>query len=361
MTSPSLHCTLAARRQALGLTVTELAARVGVSRQTLTSVEAGRTTPSTQVALRLAQALSCSVEDLFQLPDEGLSGLRQPQLAGRRVWLGRVAQQWTCHALPGLSTAAADGWVRSDGSIELFAKLPELAEVSLVAGCAPVLGVLAQLMGQTPGPKMRWIPCSSGDALRALTEGRVHMAGLHLADHDRPDQHDLIARAALGSDALSAVHLLSWREGWVTHPRNPLGLGAVADLQRSDVRVAQRSPDSGAARALSRSLRAPSAGSPVTEGPRVTDHEHAAQAVLLGAADSAVLIEPVATALGLPFHALTEERFELLVRTEMLQHAGVRALLNALSDLRTRRVLQGLPGYDLSTMGTLRRVPETAA
>lgn len=53
------------RRQTLGLTQAELAKQVGVSRQTIISIEKGHYEPSVRLALALAKALDCSVETLF--------------------------------------------------------------------------------------------------------------------------------------------------------------------------------------------------------------------------------------------------------------------------------------------------------
>jgi len=50
-----------------GLTQADLATRVGVSRKTINTVENGVFTPSTTLALALAQALDASVEALFYL------------------------------------------------------------------------------------------------------------------------------------------------------------------------------------------------------------------------------------------------------------------------------------------------------
>ncbi len=46
----------------------ELARRVGVSRESICRLERGRTNPSLDLALRIAKALRCSVEELF-LPE----------------------------------------------------------------------------------------------------------------------------------------------------------------------------------------------------------------------------------------------------------------------------------------------------
>jgi len=55
-------------REQASLTQGELAERVGVTRKTVNTVERGHFVPSTVLALRLADALGTSVEDLFTLP-----------------------------------------------------------------------------------------------------------------------------------------------------------------------------------------------------------------------------------------------------------------------------------------------------
>ena len=57
------------KREAVGWTQAELAERIGVSRKTVNTVENGVFIPSTVVALKLAGALGCAVEDLFFLPE----------------------------------------------------------------------------------------------------------------------------------------------------------------------------------------------------------------------------------------------------------------------------------------------------
>ena len=56
-------------REATGWTQAELAERIGVSRKTVNTVENGVFVPSTVVALKLAGALGCPVEELFFLVD----------------------------------------------------------------------------------------------------------------------------------------------------------------------------------------------------------------------------------------------------------------------------------------------------
>lgn len=55
------------QRVLAGMTQQELADRIGVTRQTVLSIEKGNYTPSVALALRLAEVFGVSVESLFQL------------------------------------------------------------------------------------------------------------------------------------------------------------------------------------------------------------------------------------------------------------------------------------------------------
>ena len=57
------------RRTELGLTKAELAERVGVTRKTVNTVENSVFTPSTILALKLAESLDLSVEQLFWIAE----------------------------------------------------------------------------------------------------------------------------------------------------------------------------------------------------------------------------------------------------------------------------------------------------
>ncbi|GAA4433017.1 helix-turn-helix transcriptional regulator [Ravibacter arvi] len=51
------------------ITQAELADKVKVSRQTINSIETGKFTPSTVLALKIAEVLQVNVNELFQLED----------------------------------------------------------------------------------------------------------------------------------------------------------------------------------------------------------------------------------------------------------------------------------------------------
>ncbi|GAB6875419.1 substrate-binding domain-containing protein [Thermaerobacter litoralis] len=121
---PVVAAALREARLRLGLTQQELATRAGVTRQAIGAIEAGQMTPSLAVALRLARALGCRVEDLFRLEEpppevvvelapapDGDGGAQVPAPEappGGRILVGRVGGRWVGHLLHGDAAFAAD-------------------------------------------------------------------------------------------------------------------------------------------------------------------------------------------------------------------------------------------------------------
>ena len=59
---------LEAARKSAGLTQQQLSERAEVSRKSINAIDNGVYVPSTVLALKIAQTLECSVEELFRLP-----------------------------------------------------------------------------------------------------------------------------------------------------------------------------------------------------------------------------------------------------------------------------------------------------
>ena len=67
---PTRLAGLAPRRKAVGLTQGELALRLGVARAALGRWECGKSWPSARLLPVIADALHCSVDDLYREPIE---------------------------------------------------------------------------------------------------------------------------------------------------------------------------------------------------------------------------------------------------------------------------------------------------
>ena len=64
---------LKVERAKMNLTQAKLAELVGVSRQTINSIELGKYVPSTLLALRLSQVFKVSVNHIFELEPQDLN------------------------------------------------------------------------------------------------------------------------------------------------------------------------------------------------------------------------------------------------------------------------------------------------
>src|ERR1051326_8596188 len=85
----------------------ELARLAGVSRQTLSRIEAGHTDPATGIALALARVLRTPVEELFAAEPGALEVEVAPPRGARRVALAEIDGRWIAPPVQPFSPADA--------------------------------------------------------------------------------------------------------------------------------------------------------------------------------------------------------------------------------------------------------------
>ncbi|MCH1571717.1 MAG: helix-turn-helix domain-containing protein [Longimicrobiales bacterium] len=364
MNDALMNASVRNQRAALGLSQADLAARVGVSRQAISAIEAGKQVPSTLLALHLARALNCRVEHLFRLTGGRVINARRPP--GRpdtgRVVLGRVQDEWVAHPVDDL-THAADGLILEpdtepeSASVEVFDESLDIDTNVLVAGCAPLLGLHADRLGRRHrNARATWLHANSSKSLKLLELGLVHIAGVHLADSDHPDAHVQAARQAMPGQRSVLVNLAQWRQGLVVAPGNPLEIDIGSGLLRPELRLAVREHGAAAQRLLERILRRAAGGgsTPLAEpinGTKAANHDEVARLVQWGMVDAGVAIEAAALAAGLDFIPVSEERFDLIVPEALLDHGPVERFLCLIDQPSFRAEARALPGYDLSIAG----------
>ena len=229
--------------------------------------------------------------------------------------------------------------------MEPLGDIAELEHNVLVAGCAPVLGALAQRVDRRcRDARMTWLHANSGRALELLGAGLLHVAGVHFVNA-RARRRKL---AALGR-RLVVANLIGWRQGLVVASGNPQGIREPGDLLRPDLRFAAREKGAGAHELVRALLRR--AGGSIPSGPTVAGHRDVARLVQCGAADVGVAIESVALEAGLDFIPLSEERFDLVVPAELSSLPAVTRILDLLDDRIFRTETSRIPGYDASHTG----------
>ncbi len=377
---------LKAVRTRLGISQYDLARAAGVARQTVGGIEAGTYALSLTVALRLAKALGCTVEELFWLEDATPpiearvilpNGRATPMGAGDfnlgentvRVGLAHVGAQWIATPLFGeqgfrQEMLPADGvgtWNAHTGTmrVQLLDTEERLAQTVLVAGCAPALSLWARSAERwQPGLRVSTHHANSMAALAHLANGDVHLAGVHLTDpNGGPDNVAFVQNAMRGTPA-ALVNLGVWEEGFVVAPTNPKRITTGANLARNDVRLLNRDEGAGARLLLDRLLNASGVRPHDVNGYETIAYGHLeiARAVQTGRADVGVSTASVAHAFGLGFVPIQSVRYDLAVRQEFLALPAIQNLIGTLQHRRVRSQLSTLSGYDTTQSGEVTMV-----
>jgi molybdate-binding protein/DNA-binding XRE family transcriptional regulator len=363
-----LQSNVRAVRVAKGWSQHHLAELAGLTRQTIVAIETGRYTPNTAVALRLAQALACRVEDLFLLPERLVQ--RRAVLAGgrcnagARVVVATVGDRFVAHQLKGLFAPADGVALNSAPDVQLFITPEQAERTAFLVGCDPSLGMLATWVSRRAGDaRLVWLPGSSQAALDALRHSTAHVAGIHLRDPKTGEFNVPQARRALAKGGGLVVSYAGWEQGFIVQRGNPKKLGSVGDLARRGVRLINREPGSGS-RALLDQLLAGACIRPESIAGYdrvVSSHMAVARAVADGAADLGIGLRAVASAVGADFVPLADARFDFLIPSEHLDHPAIRVLLDVMQSASLRAELSALPGYSVSETGTARERVDAVA
>ena len=192
------------------------------------------------------------------------------------------------------------------------------------------------------------VPVGSLDGLIALRQGLCDIAGCHLFDDERDEYNTPFLRHLFPDIPVLAVTLAYREQGLMAAPGNPLGLHAVADLARGDIRLANRNAGSGTRVWLDARLRREGLEPTAIPGydASLPTHTAVASAVASGAADAGIGLRASAEAAGLSFTPLFMERYDLVMRKDRLSDEAIDAVLDSLSSRRLKRSLGTLSGYD---------------
>lgn len=355
-------------RDARGLSQAALCAAAGLSRQSVHAIESGRALPAVDVALRLARALECRVEDLFgsAASETRISVEPVAEALPGRVALSHIAGRWLSYSLSrdGMARSAdaiAGRNVRGRVEVELLRPAADVRENLVLMGCAPALGLLADRFNVRSGSgRCLWLTRSSTSALDALGRRQTHLAGVHLVDQKTGEANLPDVRRLGANRPLVVITLASWEAGLVVPPGNPKGISKVAQLARKGLRFVAREPGSGARRLLDLELARAGLPAELVRGAslQAAGHLEVAHAVSLGAADTGIATRDAALTFGLGFVPLAQERYDLVLSRDDLSDPRCVRLFEVMTSAPFRRELAAL-GYDVEHCGD--RVAEILA
>ncbi len=324
-------------RTAHGWSQDELARRTGLSRTAVSAIETERVVPSTAAALALAAAFECCVEDLFRLgkaPRRGGPNWAWPSSndpgpfwrasVGDETWLYPVERTFA-------GTLPPDGVLRA-GSYE-FRAHADTDRTLVLAGCDPAVGLLGAELARNADVRVLPFIRSSRQALELLRRGFVHVAGLHLQDHDSPGGNERAVRELLGP-GYALLRVSRWQEGLALAPR--LGIKSIRQAVSANLRWVGREPGSGARRCLDWILRD---HHPLPKGYHhmAVDHTGVVETIRTGWAQAGVCVRLAAAEAGLDFIVAREEDYDLCFRNNREHDPRIQAFLRVVLSHALRR------------------------
>jgi putative molybdopterin biosynthesis protein len=362
-----------------GFSQGELAARAGITRQAVSSIESNLYLPTTAVALHLALALACRVEDLFSIGTT--EDIVEGKLIGHlphsdvkaspiRVKVSTVGSKTVVRPVSGLGealsfTVPADGYVveahgQTSGAtvrVKLSRDRQAIEQAISVAGCDPAIFLAGEHMRRRKDQTsvVGWTMGSMA-ALRALQQGEVHVAGLHLFDPTTGESNLSVLRRTLKSSHYDVVTFATWEEGLLVRAGNPKSIRAVSDIADPNVTLVNREEGAGARLLLDQRLRAAGIASDQVKGYNaiVASHFDIARAIASRQADVGIGIRSAAQLFGLDFVPLQAARYDLVVPKAYLKsHPTLAHLFETLVSRPFRNEIEALGGYDTSETGKL--------
>ena len=369
-------------RVAQGLSQQALAMKAGVTRQAVCAIEGQQYLPTTSVALHLAQALGCRVEDLFSLKASRVviegewarPHLGRTKKRAERVKVARVGERFIVRPVSDLGevltyTVPADGLVlpvtsespfskrhsKQAVQVQLLRGRAEIEEEVVVAGCDPAIFLVGEYLRRKKANMsvVGWTRGSSA-ALEALKQGDVHIAGLHIVDPQTGESNIPFIRRNVRGKKFHLVTFASWEQGLLVQKGNPKSLRQVADMAQKKVTCINREPGAGARLLLDAQLEHFGISQGEVRGYQdiVSSHLEVARYVSEGRVDVGIGVQSVARVCGLDFVPLQVERYDLVIPDKLLQtHPSLSLFLDTLVSKRLRTEIEALGGYDTSETG----------
>lgn len=190
--------------------------------------------------------------------------------------------------------------------------------------------------------------------LMAIKRGEAHMAGTHLLDEESGEYNIPYVRKLLPDRKVMLVNLVYREQGLLVKKGNPRGITGFADLVREDVSFINRQAGSGTRLLLDKHLRELGLDPKKVKGYFTEEYTHmaVASAVLTGLADTGLAIDSSAKALGLDFIPVAQERYDLLIPSDLRDSEMIRIVLEILrNDSSFKSMVESLGGYDTRDMG----------
>ena len=224
---------------------------------------------------------------------------------------------------------------------------PEL----IIAGQDVVLDILANYL-QQEGVRVARTYLNSFEGLLSLYQDNIQVAACHL--FDGYDYNASFVRSLMPGIPAALVNISYRTQGFYVQKGNPKNIKGWSALLRQDISVLNRRVGSSARILLDVQLKRLGIPASRVKGyDRIMkSHLTMAAAVAAGEADLAIGTERISRQIEeLDFIPLMEERFDLVIKKEMMETQAVQKLLKILNDPVFRNEIAHFSGNDYRDLG----------
>jgi putative molybdopterin biosynthesis protein len=288
-----------------------------------------------------------------------------------RVAVGRVGGQFLAAPLS-RGAGVITSLVRADGiailprgsqglpagaevEVRLYRPIADLEQTIFAIGSHDMtLDLMAQFLAGR-GRRLASANVGSLGGLVALRRGEAHLAGSHLLDPQTGEYNLSYIRQYLPDTPVKLIALVGRSQGLLVAKGNPKNIQTLDDLARPQVTFVNRQRGAGTRVLLDYQLDKLGIASQQINGYNQEEYTHlaVAAAVASGRADCGLGIAAAAQALDLDFVPLFDEQYDLVIPTLYYQDELLAPLLALLKQPTFQKAVAGMPGYDVSRMGSL--------
>ena len=226
---------------------------------------------------------------------------------------------------------------------------PEL----IISGQDVVLDILANYL-QQEGVSAARTYLNSFEGLLSLYQGNIHVAACHLFDGF--DYNASYVRSLMPGIPAALVNVSYRTQGFYVQKGNPKNIRGWSDLARDDIAILNRRVGSSARILLDTQLKRQGISASKVKGydKIMKSHLTMAAAIAAGEADVAIGTERISRQIdGLDFIPLLEERFDFVIKKQMMETESVQKLLAVLRSPAFRREVSHFSGNDYRDLGKI--------
>ena len=224
---------------------------------------------------------------------------------------------------------------------------PEL----IISGQDVVLDILANYL-QQEGVNTARTYLNSFEGLLSLYQDNIHVAACHL--FDGYDYNTSFVRSLMPGVPAVLVNVSYRTQGFYVQKGNPKNIKGWSALMRQDITVLNRRVGSSARILMDMQLKRLGIPASRVKGydKIMKSHLTMAAAIAAGEADLAIGTERISRQIeNLDFIPLLEERFDFVIKKEMMETEPIRKLMKVLKDPAFRKEIDHFSGNDYRDLG----------